>query len=46
MMFVNFCPGSPTIASVFIATPGDRDMRDYADHVILREAHAQEEGRQ
>ena len=46
MMFVNFCPGPPTIASVFIATTGDRDTRNYANHVIMREAHAQEEGRQ
>ena len=42
-MIVDFCPGPPTIASVFISTPGDRDTRDYAEHVILREAHAQEE---
>ena len=43
VMIVNFSPGAPTIASVFIATPGLRDPCDYADHVILREAHAQEE---
>ena len=44
-MIVDFCPGPPTIVSVFITTPGDRKPRDYANHIILRQAHAQEEGR-